>query len=126
MHYEIDFFLLRNPEKKIIGFALMARAQIEAEYFVRCLLSRLVYGCASIEINKPDETGKSRIDFISHSGIFSGTYSICLEKEQAERIKELLDDPQKLGVYKASSLSPGIRIMLISEKGNKLEAVPVK
>jgi len=126
MAYEIDFFLLLNSEKKIIGFALMARAQKEAECFVKYLPSQLADRSASIKINKPDKTGKCKIDFIRHAEMFSGTYSICLKAEQAKRIKELLDDPQKLGVYKTSSLSPGIRIMLISEKGNKLEAVPIK
>lgn len=126
MSYEIDFFLLRNPEKKIIGFALMARAQPEAEYFVGYFPNQLATGSASIEVNKPDETGKSRIDFIRHFGVCSGTYSIYLEKEQAEKIGELLGDPQKIRTYKTSSLSPGFRIMLISEKGNKLEAVLIK
>jgi len=106
-HCEINFEILRNNAKKIIGIQLIAEPQTEAEYF-----------CAKFPRGLMDK--KSDIQFNDGKMILTheteGEHEIELNESDLREIHELLNGSKKKKLEKTAVLTPGFRIILDEEE----------
>jgi len=113
---ELNFNLLRNEQKKIVGFSLAAGSETYSELFCESL-GKLIHDRGTAAIKMDPEM----ITFL----VPAKPYSVKLSKEQAEELSQLFANPKKLGLYREPySLSlVDFRVVLIEEKDKKLEKV---
>lgn len=127
MHYEMNFSLIINPDnRQIVGFSLVAGEQSEAESFVLSFLQAQKNRNAIFSIDDPGQNGEVRMDFIIDDCNSPEIYSVLLKKDQAERINQLLESMDRLVLLDDGFLSPGFKVILNSEKENKLEKIFIK
>ena len=118
MYVEVSLTLIKN-DGKLVGFSLVAEPQTEAEYF-----------CARMPKALQDQSAK--IDFAEDVVTFThpteGSCSFTLPREDIESLQLFVN---QLGPYKGKKyagskdgfLTPGFKITLEGEKGERGESI---